>query len=108
MCKPYRKVRTYELGRVVCECIENGRWLYHPHARARALERGVINRDVREVLLTGKPSGSRWKPASRPPNCWWYEMTKRVADTDLTVVFYFLEKDEEPLLIVYTVYCQEL
>ncbi len=108
MYKPYRKVHAYDLCRVVSECIENGRWLYHPHARARALERGILNRDIREVLLTGKPSGSRWKPRSQPPNCWWYGMTKRVDDANHTVVFYLLEKDDKPLLIVYTVYSEEL
>jgi len=101
--KAFPKIKDYDIQRRIKECIEAGRWNIHPHAQERSEERRVSIKDIRDVLLNGTSGKSLWKPNAKPPKCYWYNKSKTVDDAVVKVVFYFLEIDNEPFMIVYTV-----
>ena len=101
--KPFPKIKDYDLKRRIKECLNAGRWNIHPHAQNRSKERSVLVKDIRDALLNGTSGKPLWKPNAKPPKCYWYKTSKTVDDTVLKIVFYFLEVDKEPFMVVYTV-----
>ncbi len=102
MGKPFSKIKRYSLGGVVARCVNSGRWEIHPHCKRRQQQRQVDLFEIQEVLFQGRFAKELWKPDAEPPDCWWYTFEGVVDERSLRVVVYFLEKEDEPHLVVYT------